>query len=123
MSPRPPGRFARRDDVVAESARTPGWPPAEARQARIHIWGQLSDRYAETAANYHRTTGNKAQVWALVYGADLNRVFFHYECSKLATLRFWGHVTVQCSKVADASWQRPADWCDCSLTCTPCPSP
>jgi hypothetical protein len=87
------------------------------------IWGQLSDRYAETAANYHRATGNKAQVWALVYGADLNRVFFHYECPKLATLRFWGHVTVQCSKVADASWQKPSDWCDCSLTCTACPSP
>jgi hypothetical protein len=83
------------------------------------IWGQVSDRYAETAANYHRTTGNVPKAWALVCGADPNRVFLHYECPKLATLRFWGHVEVNCSRIAAADWARPDDWCDCSLTCTP----
>jgi len=94
--------------------------PVTYEQADL-IWGQFSDRYGETAANYHRTTGNVVQVWALVHGASPTRVFFHYECPKLNTLAFWGHVRVNCARRADASWQVAADWCDCAATCTPCP--
>jgi len=86
------------------------------------IWGQLSDRYAETAAAYHEDTGLKVQAWAVVYGASLTRVFFHYECPKLQTLRFWGHVQVQCARIANPDWQVPADWCDCSIDCKACPA-
>lgn len=84
------------------------------------IWGQASDRYAETAAAYHRDTGLVVETWALVYGASLTRVFFHDECPRLQTLRLWGHVNVHCAAVQSPSWENAADWCDCSVSCTPC---
>ncbi|MEY2669386.1 MAG: hypothetical protein RJA59_2024 [Pseudomonadota bacterium] len=87
------------------------------------IWGQASERFVETAARYHRATGNKVKVWAYVVGARQGGVFYQYECPFLGTIAFWGHAEVHCSKVADADWSNPADWCDCSTNCTAVGSP
>jgi hypothetical protein len=87
------------------------------------IWGNASDRYAETAATFHWSTQTKVKAWAYVTGARSTGIFYKYECPMLGTLSYWGHVEVRCSAVADADWENPLDWCDCTATCTPCQAP
>lgn len=74
------------------------------------IWGQYSQRYAETAYAFQSATGNAVKTWCYVIGARANRIFYVYELPKLRELEAAGAVQVFFAKTQDANWQNPDDW-------------
>jgi len=76
------------------------------------IWGQYSQRYADTASLFYKATGNVVQVWCFVNGAKANRIFYTYELPELTKLEKEGVVSVHFAKTDLSDWTVASDWID-----------
>lgn len=86
------------------------------------IWGQYSQRYAETARSLKAATGKKIDAWAFVKGAKADRIFYKYEYPVLQQLEREQVVKVHCAKKPDADWRNPDDW-SAGTNSAACPNP
>lgn len=74
------------------------------------IWGQYSERYADMAREFARTTGLPAKAWCFVIGASKTRIFYTFELPELEQLESEGIVKVFFAKTQDADWKKSDDW-------------
>lgn len=79
-------------------------------QQADEIWGEYSQRYADTAKLFTQATGKSVDVWCFVQGAKKNRIFYMYELPELQKLEQEGYVHVHFAKKDNADWQNPDDW-------------
>lgn len=74
------------------------------------IWGDYSQRFAQTAELIYEATGVPVKALCFVQGAKANRIFYTNEFPMLKKLEATGAVKILFAKTPDADYSNSSDW-------------